>query len=77
MAIVVVLDKPRVGKSGQSGLYDGQFADSRVIVVQLRLPHLPEARPRLTLAGAHLPAAAGLVQQRLAEPPRKSAGTGA
>src|SRR3546814_9322457 len=36
MAIVVVFDKPCVGKSRQSGLHDGQFADARVIVGELR-----------------------------------------
>src|SRR3546814_19535460 len=51
MAIVVVFDKPCVGKSRQSGLHDGQFADARVIVGELRLPHLAEARPPRALAG--------------------------
>src|SRR3546814_8388665 len=71
MAIVVVFDKPCVGKSRQSGLHDGQFADARVIVGELRLPHLAEARPPRALAGAHLPAATGLVQQRFAKAARE------
>src|SRR3546814_9276153 len=73
MAIVVVFDKPCVGKSRQSGLHDGQFADARVIVGELRLPHLAEARPPRALAGAHLPAATGLVQQRFAKAAREIA----
>src|SRR3546814_5924201 len=56
LAIVVVFDKPCVGKSRKSGLQDGQFADARVIVGELRLPHLAEARPPRAFPGAPLPA---------------------
>ena len=67
MAIVVALDKSRVGKSGQSGLYDRQFADSRVIIGERRGADRAEARPPLALARPNEPAAAGLREQRIAE----------
>ena len=71
--MIVIFDKPRVGKSREGGLHDGQFADTRVIVGEPGGAHLAEAGASVAFAFAHLPATAGLVQQRLAKPPREIA----
>ena len=69
----VVFDKPCVGESRERGLHDRQFANPGLIVGQLRRAHLAEARAPLALARPHLPAAAGLGKQRLAQPAREIA----
>ena len=67
MAIVVALDKSRIRKSGQGGLHDGQFADPGVIIGDRRGADGAKAWPPLALTRPHLPAAAGLREQRVAE----------
>ncbi len=67
MAIVVVLDKPCIRKSSQSGLHHRQFADPRVIVGKFGGAYMTKARTPLAFARPHLPAAAGRGEKRIAQ----------
>ena len=71
MAIVGRVFKLGARKSRQSGFHHRQFADARIIVRQLRVAHLAKAGTPRPFARAHMPTAAGAVQQRLTQPPRK------
>ena len=73
MAVVVRGFKRRVGKSREGGLDHGQFADALVVVGDAGIADLAKARAPLAVGAAHLPAAAGGIEQRLAEVAREKA----
>src|SRR3546814_7167991 len=67
MPIVAGPFKLGIGESRQNGLYDRQFADPGVIVGDPGIANVLEAGPRIALARADLPAAAGRGEQRIGQ----------